>query len=85
VEIGLPSEVAAYVAEKGSIAVDGTSLTVAGVDDAKGTFTVALIPFTLEHTIAGAYAPGTLVNLEVDVVARYVERLLSRRVGEGQR
>jgi riboflavin synthase len=78
VKMGLPSELAPYVAEKGSIAVDGTSLTVADVDDAGPTFTVALIPYTLERTIAGAYAPGTLVNVEVDVVARYVERLLAR-------
>jgi riboflavin synthase len=85
VEIGLPAELAAYVAEKGSIAVDGTSLTVFGVDDRRGSFGVALIPHTLQHTIAGNYVPGTLVNLEIDVVARYVERLLGRRRSEGQR
>ena len=78
VKVGLPPELAPYVAEKGSIAMDGASLTVAEVDDAGSTFTVALIPYTLERTIAGAYAPGTLVNVEVDVVARYVERLLAR-------
>jgi riboflavin synthase len=72
------------VAEKGSIAVDGASLTVAAVDDSRGTFSVALIPFTLEHTIAGTYVPGTLVNLEIDVVARYVERLLGHRGEEGR-
>jgi riboflavin synthase len=85
IEIGLPAELAAYVAEKGSIAVDGTSLTVFGVDDRRGCFGVALIPHTLQHTIAGNYVPGTLVNLEIDVVARYVERLLGRRRSEGQR
>jgi riboflavin synthase len=85
IEISLRPELAAYVAEKGSIAVDGTSLTVFGVDDARGSFSVALIPYTLEHTIAGSYLPGTLVNLEVDVVARYVERLLGRRGLEGAR
>jgi riboflavin synthase len=85
IEISLGPELAAYVAEKGSIAVDGTSLTVFGVDDARGSFSVALIPYTLEHTIAGSYLPGTLVNLEVDVVARYVERLLGRRGLEGAR
>jgi riboflavin synthase len=74
--IELPGELAPYVAEKGSIAVDGVSLTVARVDDEGGTFGVALIPRTLELTIASSYAPGTLVNLEVDLVARYVERLL---------
>jgi riboflavin synthase len=85
VEISLPRRLAAYVAEKGSIAVDGTSLTVFGVDDARGSFSVALIPYTLNHTIAGSYVPGTLVNLEVDVVARYVERLLAQRGMEERR
>jgi riboflavin synthase len=79
VEISLTPDIAEYVAEKGSIAVDGTSLTVFGVDDARGTFSVAMIPYTLQHTIAGSYVPGTLVNLEIDVVARYVERLLDKR------
>jgi riboflavin synthase len=74
----LPSELAPYVAEKGSIALDGTSLTVARVDDAAGTFAIALIPHTLRHTIAGQYVPGTLVNVEVDIVARYMQRLLRR-------
>jgi riboflavin synthase len=83
-EIKLAPELAAYVAEKGSIAVDGTSLTVFAVDDARGSFSVALIPYTLQRTIAGFYVPGTLVNLEVDVVARYVERLLGRRGLEGR-
>lgn len=76
VEIELPKDLAPYVAEKGSIAVDGTSLTVARLDAENGTFTIALIPHTLETTIAGSYEAGTRVNLEVDLVARYVERLL---------
>ena len=63
--------------EKGSITVDGVSLTVAGTDGA--TFTVALIPTTLAHTTLGARAPGDTVNLEVDVVAKYVERLAGDR------
>jgi riboflavin synthase len=84
IEFGLIEQLRPYVAEKGSIAVDGTSLTVFAVDDSRGTFSVALIPFTLEHTIAGTYVPGTLVNLEIDVVARYVERLLGHRGVEGQ-
>ncbi len=63
-----------YVVEKGSIAVDGVSLTVAAVDDAG--FTVSLIPETLERTNLGAVEPGRRVNLEVDVLAKYVERLL---------
>jgi riboflavin synthase len=76
VRIELPRELARYVAEKGSIAVDGVSLTVAGVDDKTGAFTVALIPHTLGQTVAKAYQEGTRVNLEVDVVARYLERLV---------
>jgi riboflavin synthase len=72
----LPRGLAGYIAEKGSVALDGTSLTVAGLDERAGTFTVALIPHTLEHTVARLYAPGRLVNVEVDVVARYVERLM---------
>jgi riboflavin synthase len=77
-EIGieLPKQLAKYVAEKGSIAIDGVSLTVAKVDDEKNQFTIAYIPHTLEQTVAGGYLQGTEVNLEVDVVARYVERLV---------
>jgi riboflavin synthase len=85
VDIGVPRELAGFLAEKGSIAVDGTSLTVAGVDDDRGVFSVALIPYTLDHTISGFYVPGTLVNLEVDVVARYVQRLLGHSPPEGGR
>jgi riboflavin synthase len=76
VEIELPAGIARYVAEKGSIAVDGVSLTVASVD--KAAFTVALIPHTLEATIAGDYARGSVVNIEADVIARYVARNLRR-------
>lgn len=70
---GLAPDLARYVVEKGSITVDGVSLTVAGTDGA--TFTVALIPTTLTHTTLGSAAPGDTVNLEVDVVAKYVESL----------
>jgi riboflavin synthase len=63
-----------YCVEKGSVTVQGTSLTVAGLDE-KG-FTVALIPHTLEATTLDELEPGRLVNLEVDVLAKYVERLL---------
>jgi len=77
----LPADLVPYVTEKGSIAVDGTSLTVAAVDEGTATFTVALIPHTLERTVARHYAPGRLVNLEVDVVARYVERLMKNGTG----
>jgi riboflavin synthase len=65
-----------YVVEKGSIAVDGVSLTVAEVDD-EG-FTVSLIPETLERTTLGLAAVGRVVNLEVDVLAKYVEKLVRR-------
>jgi riboflavin synthase len=75
----LPAALARYVAEKGSIAVSGVSLTVTGVDDA--SFGVSLIPTTLARTTLGALVPGDPVNLEVDVVAKYVERLLGGRAG----
>jgi riboflavin synthase len=71
-----PPELLAYVVEKGSIAIDGVSLTVAEVDDAG--FRIALIPHTREVTTLGALAAGDAVNLEVDVLAKYVERLLRR-------
>lgn len=76
--IDLPSALSRFVAVKGSIAVDGVSLTVAAVDKPSGTFRVALIPHTLEMTIAGNYKRGSIVNLEADVVARYVARNLHR-------
>lgn len=75
VEIGLAPELARYVAEKGSIAVSGISLTVTHVTDS--SFGVSLIPTTLEATTLGTLAPGARVNLEVDVLAKYTERLLS--------
>ena len=76
VTVGAPPELLRYVVEKGSIAVDGVSLTVASVDDA--AFSVSLIPETLERTTLGTAAPGAPVNLEVDVVAKYVEKLVAR-------
>lgn len=69
----LPAGLSRYVVEKGSIAVDGISLTVASVTNDE--FTVALIPTTLELTTLGRAEPGDLVNLEVDVLAKYVEKL----------
>jgi riboflavin synthase len=78
VTIELPTTLSRFVAMKGSIAVDGISLTVADVDHPPGTFSVALIPFTLQHTIAGDYRKGSVVNLEADVIARYVARNLRR-------
>jgi riboflavin synthase len=73
VRFSLAPDLARYVVEKGSITVDGVSLTVAGVSE--DTFTVALIPTTLSDTTLGSREPGDTVNLEVDVVAKYVERL----------
>ncbi|MGD0716088.1 MAG: riboflavin synthase [Gaiellaceae bacterium] len=72
--VDAPADVLRYCVEKGSIAVDGTSLTVAALDDVG--FAVALIPHTLAVTTLGALAPGAEVNLEADVLAKYVERLL---------
>jgi riboflavin synthase len=77
VRIAAPAGVLRYVVEKGSIAVDGVSLTVAAVDD--GSFTVSLIPETLQRTTFADAAPGRGVNLEVDVLAKYVERLMVRQ------
>jgi riboflavin synthase len=76
VEIESPEPLLRYVVEKGSIAVDGVSLTVVGLN--QRSFTVSLIPETLERTTLGAAGPGTQVNLEADVVAKYVERLLPK-------
>ena len=74
VRFALPPEVARYVVEKGSITVDGVSLTVSGLGD--DWFAVSLIPTTLEVTTLGSKGPDDLVNLEVDVIAKYVERML---------
>jgi riboflavin synthase len=82
VRVGLPPELARYVVEKGSITVDGVSLTVSAVsaaDDPEPWFEVSLIPTTLRETTLGAVPPGSPVNLEVDVIAKYVERLLGAR------
>lgn len=77
VRIALPAALARYVVEKGSITVDGISLTVSGLGrDPEDFFEVSLIPTTLELTTLGRAPVGTLVNLEVDVIAKYVERLL---------
>jgi riboflavin synthase len=75
--IVIPSSLERFVVEKGSITVDGVSLTVAGL--VQGGFEVALIPHTLAVTVLGIRTPGDRVNLEVDVIAKYVERLLEER------
>jgi riboflavin synthase len=86
VRISLPGRIARYLVEKGSIAVDGISLTIsalsaparAGGRSADGWFEVCLIPETLKRTTLGTRKPGDAVNLEVDVIAKYVERLLAQ-------
>ena len=92
--IGLPQEIARYVAVKGSVALDGVSLTVVNVVDASdvapvpgagASLSVGLIPETLRRTTLGSRRPGERVNLEVDVMAKYAERLLGARLGEEDR
>src|SRR5580700_10495779 len=81
VRISLPGKISRYVVEKGSIAVDGISLTVSalsGGGEAEAWFEVCLIPETLKRTTLGIAEPGDTVNLDVDVIAKYVERLLNR-------
>lgn len=75
VEFELPAPLARYVARKGSVCIDGVSLTVNAVSAAR--FDVNLVPHTLEVTILGQYRAGTAVNVEVDIIARYLERLLA--------
>jgi riboflavin synthase len=77
VRVGAEPSLLRYVVEKGSIAVDGVSLTVSAVEEA--WFEVSLIPETLERTTLGAAEPGRVVNLEVDVLAKYVEKLVGSR------
>jgi riboflavin synthase len=76
VSVRLPGELSRYVVERGSIAIDGVSLTIAAVDDDE--ITVALIPHTLAVTTLGLAAPGRRLNVEADVIARYVERSMER-------
>lgn len=78
--VSLPADLARYVVEKGSITVDGVSLTV--VEAGSDAFTVALIPHTAEATTLGRRQPGDHVNLEVDVMAKYAERLLAARLDQ---
>ncbi|MEB8337069.1 riboflavin synthase [Streptomyces endophyticus] len=79
VKISLPAELSKYVVEKGSITVDGVSLTV--VEAAEDYFTISLIPTTLALTTLGVKQPGDPVNLEVDIIAKYVERMLGAQGG----
>ena len=90
--VGLPQEIARYVAIKGSVALDGVSLTVVDVEDdasptpgAGASLSVGLIPETLRRTTLGTRRPGEWVNLEVDVMAKYAERLLGARLSKEDR
>jgi riboflavin synthase len=74
IRVSLPASLAKYVVHKGSITVDGVSLTVSGIDD--DWFEISLIPETLKRTTLGTKQPGDEVNLEVDVIAKYVEKLI---------
>ncbi len=74
--ISPPAKLMPYIANKGFIAVDGVSLTIAGLDDF--SFTVSLVAYTMEHTTLGNRRPGDKVNLEADIIAKYVERLRER-------
>jgi len=77
IEIAFPKEFSKYIALKGSISVDGISLTISGL--AKNTFTVSLIPHTLKNTTLGFKKKGDLVNIEVDMIARYLKQLFDER------
>ena len=79
IQITVPSTLQRYIAEKGSIAIDGTSLTVADLSD--GGFTISVIPHTFDYTILSQRRVGDAVNLEVDILARYIERLLAGGAG----
>lgn len=76
-EIEIPPELRPYILLKGSVAVDGTSLTVFNVTDT--TFTISIIPHTLDETIIGSKGPGDIVNIECDMIAKYIEQFLTNR------
>ncbi len=75
--IELPEEVYAYTVPKGSITIDGISLTIAS-RQAGRTVTITVVPFTLDHTIAASYRPGVVVNVEVDIIGKYVKEYLTQ-------
>ena len=78
--LSMPSELAHYIAEKGSVTVDGTSLTVNALNESSGDgqFRLTIVPHTVKETVFAHYKVGTKVNLEVDLIARYLERLLMK-------
>ena len=80
--IEAPKSIAKYISEKGSICVDGASLTVNAIDD--NVFTINIVPHTMEHTIIKNYQIGQKVNLEVDVIARYLERLITYQANDDE-
>ena len=82
--VEIPVHLKKYVVNQGSICIDGVSLTVGSIDDATSAVTLWLIPETLEKTTLGENAVGESVNIEVDVLAKYVERLLSQRADDGK-
>ena len=77
-DIAVPERLSKYIVNQGSICLDGISLTVGEINDANNVLTVWLIPETLEHTNLSTLLPGDLINVEVDVLAKYVERLLDK-------
>lgn len=78
--LSMPADLAHYIAEKGSVTVDGTSLTVNALSD--GKFRLTIVPHTVKETVFSDYQVGTKVNLEVDLIARYLERLLTKNDNE---
>jgi len=81
--LSMPADLAHYIAEKGSVTIDGTSLTVNALDESsKSKFRLTIVPHTVKETIFAHYKVGTKVNLEVDLIARYLERLLTKEATE---
>ncbi len=78
--LSMPNDLAHYISEKGSVTIDGTSLTVNALSDSRseGKFRLTIVPHTVKETIFAHYKVGTKVNLEVDLIARYLERLLTK-------
>jgi riboflavin synthase len=81
-EIKVSKELRKYIILKGSIAIDGTSLTVFGVTD--DTFTISIIPHTVEETIIGMKGPGDVVNIECDMIGKYIEQFIGQRFEQGK-
>ncbi|WP_077339261.1 riboflavin synthase [Pseudocolwellia agarivorans] len=80
--VSMPNDLAGYIAEKGSVTIDGTSLTVNSLSENK--FRLTIVPHTTEQTIISSYQVGSKVNLEVDLIARYIERLLTHKTAENK-